>query len=41
MTETLKSLYDWFDIKRNEIIKDHEIERVLISDNKVLGYFND
>ena len=41
MTETLKSLYDWFDIKRNEIIKGHENERVLISDNKVLGYFND
>ena len=41
MTETLKSLYDWFDIQRDDIIKGHENERVLISDNKVLGYFAD
>ena len=41
MTETLQSLYDWFDIQRDEIIKGHENERVLISNNKVLGYFPD
>ena len=41
MDENLKSLYSWFDIKRDEIIAGHENERVLISDNKVLGYFPD
>ncbi|MBR5402015.1 MAG: hypothetical protein IK102_09415 [Treponema sp.] len=41
MTKELKSLYDWFDIQRNEIIKDHENERVLISNNKILGYYPD
>lgn len=41
MDENLKSLYCWFDIKRDEIIAGHENERVLISDNKVLGYFSD
>ncbi len=41
MDESLKSLYSWFDIKRDEIISGHENERVLISDNKVLGYFPD
>ena len=39
MDEKLKSLYMWFDIKRDEIITGHEKERVLISENKVLGYF--
>ena len=41
MNENLKALYNWFDIKRDEIISEHENERVLISDNKVLGYFHD
>ena len=41
MIENLESLYNWFDIKRDEIITGHENERVLISDNEVLGYFPD
>lgn len=39
MTSLLQSLYDWFDINRDSLIKNHENERVLISDNKSLGYF--
>ena len=39
MNENLESLYNWFDMKRDEIVAGHENERVLISDNKVLGYF--
>ena len=41
MNENLKSLYSWFDMKRDEIISGHANERVLISDNKVIGYFPD
>lgn len=41
MIGNLESLYNWFDIKRNEIISGHENERALIADNKVLGYFPD
>ena len=41
MIGNLESLYNWFDIKRDEIIAGHENERVLISDNEVLGYFPD
>ena len=41
MDENLKSLYSWFDMKRDEIISGHENERVLISNNEVLGYFPD
>ena len=36
MDENLKSLYSWFDMKRDEIISGHENERVLISNNEVL-----
>ena len=35
----LTSLYNWFDINRGEIIKGHEGERVLLSNNSVLGYY--
>ncbi|MBO4509313.1 MAG: hypothetical protein J5747_11860 [Spirochaetaceae bacterium] len=41
MIGNLESLYNWFDMMRDEIISGHENERVLISDNKVLGYFAD
>ena len=41
MIGNIESLYNWFDMKRDEIITGHENERVLISDNKVLGYFPD
>lgn len=41
MTEKLESLYNWFDMKRNEIISGHENERVLISNNEVIAYFPD
>ena len=41
MIGNLESLYNWFDMKRDEIISGHENERVLISDNKILGYFTD
>ena len=41
MNEILKSLYNWFDMKRDEIIAGHKNERVLISNNQVLGYFPD
>ena len=39
MNDELKSLYSWFDIKRDEIIEGHRNERVLISDNEILGYY--
>ena len=39
--DNLKSLYSWFDITRNDIIKGHEGERVLLSNNAVLGYYPD
>ena len=41
MIGNLESLYNWFDMKRDEIIAGHENERVLIADNEVLGYFQD
>lgn len=41
MNETLQSLYNWFDINRSSLIKNHKGERVLISDNQNLGYFSD
>ena len=41
MDNSLKALYNWFDIQRASIINGHENERVLIADNKVLGYFAD
>lgn len=40
MTSSLQSLYDWFDINRDSLIKNHENERILIFDNKNLGYFS-
>lgn len=41
MTEKLESLYNWFDMKRDEIISGHENERVLISNNEVIDYYPD
>jgi len=40
MTKKLRTLYNWFDIQRDYIIKGHEKEWVLISDYEVLGYFS-
>lgn len=39
MDEKLVSLYNWLDIKRDELIKGHEGEWVLVSDNEAFGYF--
>ena len=39
MTKKLRSLYNWFDIQRDYIIKGHENEWVLITPYEVLGYF--
>ena len=41
MPEKLISLYNWFDIERDELIKGHEGQWVLVADNSALGYFND
>ncbi len=41
MNEKLISLYNWFDIERNDLIKNHEGEWVLVANNKALGYFAD
>ncbi len=37
----LSSLYNWFDMNRDEIINGHENEKVLLSDYVVEGYFKD
>ena len=37
----LKSLYDWFSISRDDVIKGHEKEVVLLADNSVMGYYPD
>lgn len=39
MKDELRSLYDWFDLNRNEIIKNNEGKFVLLKDNSVLGYY--
>lgn len=39
--KVLTSLYCWFDISRDEIIKNHKGERVLIHNNSVVGYYPD
>lgn len=39
MDVDLKELYQWFDDNRDEIIKDHNNEYVLIHDNNVVGYY--
>ncbi len=39
MNEELISLYNWFDIRRDDLIKDHEGEWVLVSGNESFGYF--
>jgi len=39
MTKKLRTLYNWFDIQRDYIIKGHENEWVLIVPFEVLGYF--
>ena len=41
MPEKLISLYNWFDIERDDLIKGHEGQWVLVADNSALGYFND
>lgn len=41
MIYTAKSLYSWFDINREHIIKGHENQKVLLSENKVIDYFKD
>ena len=41
MNEELESLYNWFDISREELIKGHEGEWVLVADKKSLGYFRE
>lgn len=41
MDEKLESIYNWFDLNRENLIKGHEGERVLIGDRKFLGYFSD
>ena len=39
MNKKLIALYNWFDIQRDEIIKGHENEWVLISPYEILGYY--
>ena len=39
--DVLNSLYNWFDMHRDSLINGHTGERVLIADNKNLGYFSD
>lgn len=41
MNENLISLYNWFDIERDNLIQGHENQWVLVSDNNALGYFDD
>jgi len=35
------SLYDWFDLNRDTLIKEHTGEWVLVTDNGNLGYFKE
>jgi hypothetical protein len=35
----LEALYKWFDENRDSIIQDHETEYVLLTENRVMGYF--
>ncbi|MDR2589012.1 MAG: hypothetical protein LBC67_06250 [Spirochaetales bacterium] len=37
----LNALYQWFNENREEIIKEHENEQVLIRDNTVIAYYPD
>lgn len=37
----MEKLYDWFCENREDIIKGHRGEQVLIKDNAVIGYFPD
>jgi len=39
--ENLDSLYVWFDENRDEIIKGHDREHVLLRNNAVISYFPD
>lgn len=41
MNEELVSLYNWFDIERDNLIKGHNRKWVLIADNSALGYYDD
>ncbi len=37
----LDDLYKWFDMNRDEIIKGHKGEYVLLKDNGIISYFKD
>ena len=39
--DKITSMYDWFDLNRDSIIKDHDGEWVLVAGNENLGYFNE
>jgi hypothetical protein len=39
--EDLNTLYKWFDENRENIIKNHENECVLLKDKSVISYFSD
>ncbi|MCR4712828.1 MAG: hypothetical protein K5751_00445 [Treponemataceae bacterium] len=39
--DKITSLYDWFDLNRDSLIKDHMGELVLVAGNENLGYFKE